>query len=122
MVDEIMNQHSKIDVLINNAGVFKSRISQNQDALDIRFAVNYFAPYLLTYGLMSLLKKGDSPRVINLSSAAQAAVSLDALEGKESLSAQEAYAQSKLALTMWSFYLAQEFDFLNKKVVIKYFC
>ena len=69
--------------------------------------MNYLAPYLLTEELMPLLNKGTAPRVINLSSAAQSPVSLDALSGKKSLSPGEAYAQSKLALTMWSFHLAR---------------
>ena len=49
-------------------------------------------------------------RVVNLSSAAQATVSLDALAGKRRLDDNSAYAQSKLALTMWSRYMAQEID------------
>lgn len=107
MISDISNEFSSIDVLINNAGVLKSHIEQNQDGLDMRFAVNYFAPYLLTNGLLPILKNSDSPRIINLSSAAQATVSIDALAGKEQISSNEAYAQSKLALTMWSFAFAQ---------------
>ena len=113
MISDISSEYSYIDILINNAGVFKSNIERNRDGLDIRFAVNYFAPYLLTNGLMPLLKNSSSPRVINLSSAAQSTVSLKALAGEGNLSAQEAYAQSKLALTMWSIYLSGQFDFLN---------
>lgn len=113
MITELSEKVPKIDVLVNNAGVFKSSIQSNKDGLDLRYAVNYFAPYLLTYGLMPLLKKSSSPRVINLSSAAQSSVSLEALKGNDSLSEQEAYAQSKLAITMWSFYLSQNSDFLN---------
>ncbi len=113
MVANLTNEYSRIDVLINNAGVFNSSISRNRDNLDMRFAVNFFAPYLLTNGLVPLLKNSSAPRVLNLSSAAQSTVSLKALAGKETLSAQAAYAQSKLALTMWSTYLAQKFDFLN---------
>lgn len=97
---------SKIDVLINNAGVYNSKISQTSDGLDMRFAVNYFAPYVLTNELLSLFEKAESPRLINLSSAAQSPVSLAALTGKTTISEQVAYAQSKLALTMWSFHLA----------------
>ena len=107
MISEITNKFSSIDVLINNAGVFTSRIAQNQDGLDMRFAVNYFGPYILTNGLLPVLKNTASPRIINLSSAAQSPVSMEALKGKEKLSEQAAYAQSKLALTMWSFAFAE---------------
>ena len=113
MINQLIIEQKSIDVLINNAGVFKSNRQQNQDNLDIRFAVNYFAPYLLTNGLIPLLKQSNSPRIINLSSAAQSPVSLEALLGKEQLSEQEAYAQSKLALTMWSSYLAQQWKEMN---------
>ena len=107
MAQELNDQLEKLDVLINNAGVFKSPVSQNKDGLDLRWVVNYLAPYLLTMDLLPLLQKGDSSRIINLSSAAQAPVSFDALRGKEQSSTQGAYAQSKLALTMWSFHLAK---------------
>ncbi|WP_339902170.1 SDR family NAD(P)-dependent oxidoreductase [uncultured Cyclobacterium sp.] len=107
MVVDISSEFTSIDVLINNAGIFISRIEQNQDNLDIRFAVNYLAPYLLTKGLLPLLKNSNSPRIINLSSAAQSTVSMDALAGKVQISSNAAYAQSKLALTMWSFALAK---------------
>ena len=108
LIDEISTKYSKIDVLINNAGVFKSFISKTAQGFDVRFAVNYFAPYILTHGLLPLLKNSSEPRIINLSSAAQSSLSLDAMEGKEVLSSQEAYAQSKLAITMWSFWLAKQ--------------
>ncbi|ACN15527.1 putative short-chain dehydrogenase (SDR-family protein) [Desulforapulum autotrophicum HRM2] len=97
----------EIDVLINNAGIYNSAESRNKDGQDIRFAVNYLAPYVLTDRLLPLLKKASDARIINLSSAAQALVSHEALTGKENLSEGDAYAQSKLALTMWSFYLAR---------------
>lgn len=105
MVSNIKENIPKLDILINNAGVFKSSINQTGIGLDIRFAVNYFAPYILTEGLIPLLQKGA--RILNLSSAAQSTVSHDALIGKEQISSQEAYTQSKLALTMWSFDLAE---------------
>jgi len=107
MADQINTELDQLDILINNAGIFKSPDLQNNKGTDIRFAVNYLAPYLLTERLISLLEKGTDPRVVNLSSAAQSPVSLDALQGETGLSEGEAYAQSKLALTMWSFYLAE---------------
>ncbi|MEL7005229.1 MAG: SDR family NAD(P)-dependent oxidoreductase [Bacteroidota bacterium] len=106
MADEINEQIPQLDVLINNAGVFKSPNETNHQGIDIRLVVNYLAPYLLTNLIFPILQKGEKSRIINLSSAAQSPVALRALSGEQKLSVQEAYAQSKLALTMWSSYLA----------------
>lgn len=105
MAKEVRQKVSKLDVLINNAGIFKSPVATNKDGLDIRFVVNYLATYILTEELSPILS--DDARIINLSSAAQSPISKQAFLGKEKLSAQAAYAQSKLALTMWSFNLAE---------------
>lgn len=94
--------------MINNAGVFKSPVNFTKDNLDIRFVVNYLASYVLTNKILPLLKNGTNSRVVNLSSAAQSAVKKGALLGKANVPVSEAYAQSKLALTMWSFYLAKQ--------------
>ncbi len=96
----VTEKHAKLDVLINNAGVYRSAEPVTRNGLDVRFAVNTIAPYLLTQRLLPLL--GASGRVINLSSAAQAPVDPEALVGRVKLPDGTAYAQSKLALTMWS--------------------
>ena len=104
LADAVLDEHDNLDVLINNAGVFRATNTITGDGLDVRFAVNTIAPFLLTRRLLPLL--GASSRVINLSSAAQAPVNLRALAGEVPLSDNTAYAQSKLALTMWSRALA----------------
>jgi len=96
----VTDKHTKLDVLINNAGVYSAPELITKDGLDIRFAVNTIAPYRLTQRLLPLL--GAVGRVINLSSAAQSPVNPKALTGGIELSDFEAYAQSKLAITMWS--------------------
>lgn len=108
MAEQLKNELPKIDVLINNAGVFKSAHSKNAQGLDLRMVVNFIAPYLLTQHLMPLLKKSATARIVNLSSAAQAPVSIEHLLGHQDIGVQAAYAQSKLALTMWSFELAKQ--------------
>lgn len=100
LAEAVARKHTKLDVLINNAGVYSAPHVLTSDGLDIRFAVNTIAPYLLTQRLLPLL--GASGRVVNVSSAAQAPVNLKALAGHVRLSDGAAYAQSKLALTMWS--------------------
>jgi NAD(P)-dependent dehydrogenase (short-subunit alcohol dehydrogenase family) len=103
----VHNTIDHIDVLINNAGVFKAT-AKNNNGLDLRFTVNYLAPFIFTNSIVSTLKKAAAPRVINLSSAAQSDVDLEALRGINEVSMQESYAQSKLALTMWSFQFAEK--------------
>jgi NAD(P)-dependent dehydrogenase (short-subunit alcohol dehydrogenase family) len=100
----VADKHAKLDVLINNAGVYRAPDPVTPDGLDVRFVVNTMAPYLLTQRLLPLL--GASGRVINLSSAAQAPVDPEALAGRRRLSDGVAYAQSKLAITMWSGHMA----------------
>lgn len=95
-----------LDVLVNNAGVYKIADPVTPDGLDARFVVNTFAPALLTRLLLPVMPRGA--RVVHLSSAAQAPVNLDALAGKVRVEAMPAYAQSKLALTMWSQEFARE--------------
>ncbi|QBY05481.1 SDR family NAD(P)-dependent oxidoreductase [Thalassotalea sp. HSM 43] len=105
MVDDINNAHPVVDVVINNAGVFSVAQTKTKQGLDIRFVVNTFAAYLLTREFMKVMPA--SGRIINLSSAAQAPVWLDALSGSVDMEDNNAYAQSKLALTMFSRYLAE---------------
>ena len=94
-----------LDVLINNAGILKTPNVRTADDVDIRFAVNTLAPYLLAKRLLPLIPADG--RIVNLSSAAQAPVSLDALKGQGQLADMEAYSQSKLAITAWSRAMAQ---------------
>lgn len=105
LAQAVAETHDTLDVLINNAGVYSAADPVTPDGLDVRFVVNTVAPYLLTRLLLPLL--GPSGRVVNLSSAAQSPVDPDALAGRGHLSDGAAYAQSKLALTIWSRSLAQ---------------
>ena len=104
LAKDVAEKHDSIDVLINNAGIYKTPNPINKDGIDVRFVVNTISPYLLTQKLLPLL--GSTGRVINLSSAAQAPVDVEALAGRIKLDDMPAYAQSKLAITMWSNHLA----------------
>jgi len=106
LAEKITENHQKIDVLINNAGIFKTPHTTTADGLDVRFVVNTLAPYLLTQLLLPTMD--GSARVVNLSSAAQDTVNLQALHGKVQLDGMPAYAQSKLAITMWTRSMAKD--------------
>ena len=106
LADAIRERHDSLDVLINNAGVFAVSEPLTGDGLDVRFVVNTIAPYRLTQKLLPLFP--NTGRVVNVSSAAQAPVNIDALLGhKTGLPDMEAYAQSKLAVTAWSGWMAR---------------
>ncbi|MGE6474076.1 SDR family NAD(P)-dependent oxidoreductase [Psychrobacter sp. NPDC078631] len=106
MAADVNEKLPKLDVLINNAGIYTTASAMTKDGLDVRFVVNYLAPYELTNALLPLLKQSDKARIVNLSSAAQASISYQAFAGQARLDDKDAYAQSKLALTMWSMALA----------------
>ncbi len=102
----VLSDHDTLDVLINNAGILKAPATRAASGRDIRFEVNTIAPYLLTRRLLPIIPRDG--RIVNLSSAAQAPVDIAAMAGNRQLDDMEAYAQSKLAITIWSAELAKE--------------
>ena len=106
MAAEILERHTRLDVLINNAGILKTSAPRTADDLDIRYVVNTFAPYVLTQRLLPIIPA--SGRIINLSSAAQAPIDFAGMKGERHLEDMDAYAQSKLAITIWSQEMARE--------------
>ena len=112
--EQLASELPAIDVVINNAGVFKTNQVNTLDLLDVRFAVNTIAPYMLSKKLLSKLTPNG--RIINVSSAAQAPVDLNAFVGKKQLSDSLAYAQSKLALIMWTHSVAIELNDSQKQI------
>lgn len=106
LVEDIKADHPSLDVIINNAGVLKTNQSITADGFDVRFVVNTITPYWLTQALIPQLSA--TGRIINLSSAAQAPIDLQVLLGKRQLADDlQVYAQSKLAITIWSQELAK---------------
>lgn len=103
---DILKNHDQLDVLINNAGVLKAPNPVTDYGFDLRFMVNTIAPYVLTRALLPIIAKDG--RVVNLSSAAQASVDIEALCGRKRLDDMPAYAQSKLAITIWTREMAKE--------------
>ena len=104
MAEAITAAHPSLDVLINNAGVFKAPMTKAPNGMDLRFVVNTLAPYVLALGLLPIIPK--TGRILNLSSAAQMPIDMKAMTGHTAVSESMAYAQSKLAITMWSAHMA----------------
>lgn len=79
----VQKKYSKIDILINNAGIMAVPFHLNEDGFESHFAVNYLGHFLLTHLLMPQLraagKKGRNARIINVSSYAHLIGDIDVL-------------------------------------------
>ncbi len=105
---EILAKYPAIDVFINNAGVGFADTGKSKDGYELRLAVNYLAPFLLTRLVLPAIKKGAPSRIVNVSSAGQAPVNIDHFMPKNNVDPVLTYCESKLALIMFTIDLAQE--------------
>lgn len=108
LAEEILNKYQKLNVLINNAGAGYADPRYSKDGYELRLAVNYLAPFLLTNLLLPTLKKGAPSRVVNVSSAGQHPINFDDIMLVKNFNAVTAYSQSKLALIMFTIDLADQ--------------
>ncbi|WP_207422455.1 SDR family NAD(P)-dependent oxidoreductase [Desertivirga brevis] len=104
----ILKEYQNIDMLINNAGIYlKDDVRRySQDKFELNFAVNYLAPFLLTHLLIPALQQKEVTKIINISSGAQHELDFDNVMLDINYNSRKAYAQSKLALIMFTFTLA----------------
>ena len=103
---------SRLDALVNNAGIGSgggnASRALSRDGIELRFAVNYLAPFVLTRALLPLLERSAPARIVNVSSAGQHALDFDDLMLERGYSGWRAYCQSKLAQILFTFDLAAE--------------
>jgi NAD(P)-dependent dehydrogenase (short-subunit alcohol dehydrogenase family) len=106
-----VNTHGPLNVLVNNVGAIFPRRTETVDGLEMTFALNHLAPFLLTNLLGDALRRGAPSRVVTVSSAAhlRAQMSFDDLEGRARYQAWTAYGQSKLANLLFTYELARRF-------------
>ena len=108
----LRDQRDRLDLLINNAGVMVPPTRQETaDGFELQFGTNYLGHFALTAHLLPLLRKGQAPRIISLSSVAarQGRIDLDDLQSQNYVP-MKAYSQSKLACLMFAFELQRRSD------------
>lgn len=112
LAEAIARDHARLHLLINNAGVGTgprgAGREASKDGLELRFAVNYLAPFLLTRLLLPNLRAGA--RIVNVTSAGQQDLDFDDLQLERRYSGIDAYCRSKLALIMLTCDLADELE------------
>lgn len=111
LADGVRSAVDRLDVLVSNAGIGAGmRGSGRQvstDGHELRFAVNYLAPFLLTHLLLPLLRRSAPARIVNVASVGQQAIDFDDVMLETAYDGLRAYRQSKLAQVMFSFDLAE---------------
>jgi NAD(P)-dependent dehydrogenase (short-subunit alcohol dehydrogenase family) len=103
------NCHASLDVLVNNAGGFFMRRMLSVDGIEITFALNHLAYFLLTLLLIDLLKQSPGARVVNVSSGSHQGEHLDFndLQLAHFYNPVKAYGRSKLANLLFTYELAR---------------
>ncbi|MFP2934327.1 SDR family NAD(P)-dependent oxidoreductase, partial [Pyxidicoccus sp. 3LG] len=106
------SRYSRLDVLLNNAGLIMDRREVTADGLEATMATNHFAPFLLTNLLLDLLKASAPSRIINVSSDAHQAGKLDFddLQSERGYIAFRVYGTSKLANILFTRALAKRLE------------
>ena len=109
LAENFQQHYQQLHVLINNAGSVNLRRRETLDGLEMTFAVNYLAPFLLTNLLLDKLKASAPARIVNVSSESHESgyIKMDDLELEKGYRLMRAYGQSKLALVLFTYELAR---------------
>ncbi|MBN1204090.1 MAG: SDR family oxidoreductase [Myxococcaceae bacterium] len=107
--EELARRFPRLDVLVNNAGVFMNDRVLTEDGLETTFQVNHLAPFLLTNLLLRGPLAGPRARILNVSSIAHSRgrMHFEDLQLARGFNGYAAYAQSKLANILFTFELAE---------------
>jgi NAD(P)-dependent dehydrogenase (short-subunit alcohol dehydrogenase family) len=112
-VAEFNEKFTKLDILINNAGIMTPPHGQTKDGFELQFGSNHLGHFALTGLLLPLLKNTPASRVVTLSSIAHrgASIYFDNLDGSKGYKPMNFYRQSKLANLLF----AKELDIRFKQ-------
>jgi len=118
LASAILSDYERLDVLVNNAGVFLPNRRDRQvtrDGHELHFQVNYLAGYVLTRMLLPLLEASAPGRIVNVASA-QEAIDFDDLMLESDYDGLRAYLRSKNAQIMMTFAMAD--DLLQRGITV----
>ena len=112
---DILSHLKTIDVLINNAGTWNSKLKFTEENIEMQFAVNYLAQFLLTHLLLPGLVRSNDPRIIAIGSDSHFSgkIHFNDINLTSKYHGLRAYAQSKLANLLFTY------EFNRRKTIDK---
>src|SRR5215216_2422258 len=103
-------RYNNIDVLINNAGVYKRNRTISIDGYETMFATNHLGPFLLTYLLMERLLASGTARIINITAPATNQINFDDLQSERNFNSSNTFGMTKMANLLFTFELARRME------------
>ena len=117
MVNDTVNRLDHIDILINNAGIITPEYTETNDGFETIFQVNHLAVFLLTLGLLPLIKNKKNSQIVNVASISHSySLDFDKILDKKYFNPFDAYEISKLANILFTYKLAR--DLKNENVLV----
>jgi NAD(P)-dependent dehydrogenase (short-subunit alcohol dehydrogenase family) len=114
LAEILKSKYAKVDVLINNAGVYKTRRGVTVDGFEEMFAANYLGPFLLTNLLLEMLQAAvhanGSARVLNITAASTVQINFDDLQSEANFNSLKAFGAAGMANLLFTFSLARSLE------------
>lgn len=110
LADDVLKKVERLDVLVNNAGVYMLERQMTGDGFEMSWQINHLAPYLLTSLLLERMKSSAPARIVNVASIAhnQARLDYENLQGEKEFKPYRVYCLSKLGNVISTIYLAEK--------------
>jgi len=119
LADRIKQKHSKIDVLLNNAGGANKTKQITSEGLEKTFATNQMNYFVLSTELLNIISESSDGRIVNVASNAHIGAEVDYknINSEKSFSAWTSYCVSKLMNIMFTYQLSSMQDRVSVNVL-----